>query len=65
MIKRLVPNIKPAFSKNNLGIVLSADKNYVPYLAVTIKSIFDNADSRYNYDIMVLLKQTFYFEKRG
>lgn len=46
-------NIKPAFSKNNLGIVLSADSNYVPYLAVTVKSIFDNADPKYNYDILV------------
>ena len=45
--------IKPAFNKNNLGIVLSADSNYVPYLAVTIKSIFENTDSKYNYDILI------------
>lgn len=45
--------IKPAFSKNNLGIIFSADQNYVPYLAVSIQSIFDHADDRYNYDILV------------
>ena len=45
--------IKPAFSKNNIAVVLSADGNYVPYLAVTIKSIFDNADPKYNYDVLV------------
>ena len=46
-------NIKPAYSKNNIAIVLSADGNYVPYLSVTIKSIFDNADPKYNYDVLV------------
>ena len=45
--------IKPAFSTSNLGIVLSADSNYVPYLSVTVKSIFDNADPKYNYDVLV------------
>ena len=45
--------IKPAFAENNLGLVLSADKNYVPYLAVTLQSIFDNAAAGYNYDILI------------
>lgn len=45
--------IKPAFEKNNIAVVLSSDGNYVPYLAVTIKSIFDNADPKYNYDVLV------------
>ena len=45
--------VKPAFNKNNIAVVLSADGNYVPYLAVTIKSIFDNADPKYNYDVLV------------
>lgn len=45
--------VRPAFSKNNLGIIFSADRNYVPYLAVSIQSIFDNADNRYNYDVLV------------
>lgn len=45
--------LNPAFDKNNIAVVLSADSNYVPYLAVTIKSIFDNADPKYNYDILV------------
>ena len=52
-INENVLRIKPVFSKNNLGIVLSADKNYVPYLAVTIKSIFDYADPKYNYDVLI------------
>lgn len=45
--------IKPAFNKNNIAVVLSADDNYVPYLAVTIKSILDHANPKYNYDIVI------------
>lgn len=46
-------SVKPAFSKNNLGIVFSTDANYLAYMAVSIQSIIDNSDSNYNYDILV------------
>lgn len=46
--------VSPAYHKNNLGIVLAADKNYVPYMAVTIASIHQNAEAGLNYDIIVL-----------
>ena len=45
--------LKPAFDKNNLCIVFASDTNYVPYMGVSIKSIIDNADNNYNYDILV------------
>lgn len=46
-------NIKPAFAKNNLGIVFATDAGYVPYMAVSIQSIIDNSDPKYNYDILI------------
>ena len=45
--------INPAFNKNNIAIVFSTDSNYVSYLSVAIKSIFNNADPKYNYDVLV------------
>ena len=45
---------KPFKSNNNIPIILSADKNYAPYLSVLIKSIIDNAQTSNNYDIIVL-----------
>lgn len=45
--------IKPAFNKNNLGIVFATDANYLPYMAVSIQSIIDHADPNYNYDFLV------------
>lgn len=45
--------ITPAFDKNNLAIVFATDKNYVPYMAVAMQSILSNADSKYNYDILI------------
>jgi lipopolysaccharide biosynthesis glycosyltransferase len=46
-------NITPAYSKDNIAIVLSSDDNYVPYLAVCLKSIIQNI-SNHNYDICIL-----------
>lgn len=51
-MERLI--IEPAFKKDNIAVVLATDANYVPYMAVTIQSIYDHADSRYNYDILVI-----------
>lgn len=43
----------PAFSSNNISIVLSANDLYAPYLCVTIQSILNNSNPNYNYDILV------------
>lgn len=51
-----MPELKPAFSENNIAIVLAADDNYVPYLATTITSIIENATAIHNYDILVMNK---------
>ena len=46
--------IKPAFEKNNIPIVLASDDNYVPFLAVTLKSIYETSSLDNYYDIIVL-----------
>lgn len=48
--KELIP-----FSKeNNIPIVVRISDYYAPYFAVLLQSIIDNADSKNNYDIIVL-----------
>ena len=50
---KLLPNVRPAFERNNIGICLASDKNYALYLGVTIKSIVDCSSLENNYDILV------------
>lgn len=40
--------------EKTIPIFFSADDNYVPFLAVAIRSLIDNASKKYNYDIVVL-----------
>ncbi len=46
-------DINPAFSKKNIAVVFAADNNYAPYLGITIKSLIENKNSEYNYDLVV------------
>ena len=46
--------ISPAFSRENIPIVFSTDKNYFPYFLVALESIIQNANVENNYDILVL-----------
>ena len=52
-----VPELIPAFSENNIPIVLVCSNEYVPYLSVYLRSLLDNTNSKRNYDIIVLQKQ--------
>ena len=45
---------KPAFPNNNVPIVLSSSDYYIPYAAVTLMSILQNASSNYFYDFIFL-----------
>lgn len=47
-------NIAPAFKINNIPVVLAANNFFIPYLAVTLKSIIDNSNCENNYDILIL-----------
>ena len=47
-------DVVPAFQNNNIPIVMSADNNYVFYLATSIYSLIKNSSKQYNYDIMIL-----------
>ncbi|MBR2996956.1 DUF4422 domain-containing protein [Candidatus Saccharibacteria bacterium] len=51
-----LPDIKPAFPKNNIAIVLSADDYYVPYLATVLSSVKENTTTSNNYDVIVMTK---------
>lgn len=48
--------LKPAFSKNNVAIAMSADMTYAPFIATAINSILRNSSKQYNYDIIILHK---------
>lgn len=45
--------VEPAFSKKNIPIVFASSDEYIPYLAVTIKSILLTKDAIHNYDIII------------
>ena len=46
----------PAFSKNNVPIILLSSDYYVPYCGVCIQSILNNISKDYNYDFIILEK---------
>lgn len=49
----VVKEIKPTF-ENEIPIIMSSDNNYVQYLAVCIKSLFESSSPEHNYCIYVL-----------
>lgn len=51
-----MPEIAPAFKKNNIAIALSANNFYVPYVATVISSILQNSSDKNNYDILLMHK---------
>ena len=54
----------PAFSKDNITVVFSTDRNYVSYLSVTLASIIENSSSKNNYDIIILTNDLLSFQKQ-
>lgn len=48
--------IYPAFSNNNIPILMASSNEYVPFLSVLLQSIKANSSSDYNYDITVISK---------
>ncbi|MBR6412944.1 MAG: glycosyltransferase [Alphaproteobacteria bacterium] len=59
-----VENLCPAFGQNNVPIVFSTDRNYVPCLSVALTSVLENASPRNNYDIVVLYQDIYEYQKR-
>ena len=49
--------IKPAFEKNNVPIVMASSNEYVPFLATLLKSIQVNSNVNRNYDIIIFSNQ--------
>ncbi|MBD5160645.1 MAG: DUF4422 domain-containing protein [Oscillibacter sp.] len=46
---------KPAFSNQNIPIVLSSSDYYVPYAAATLMSVVQHSSEEYNYDFIFLV----------
>ena len=46
--------IKTQNNKPIIPIFFASDDNYVPFLAVTLQSLEQNADTNYQYDIKIL-----------
>lgn len=44
----------PAFTENNISILMVSSNEYLPYCVVCITSIMENAKEDYNYDILVM-----------
>lgn len=44
----------PAFSSNNISIMMVSSEAYLPYCAVCITSIMENANINFNYDILIM-----------
>ena len=47
-------NVSPAFEKNNIAIAAACNEKFVPYMAVLLQSICEQAEQKNNYDILVL-----------
>lgn len=46
--------LEPAYTENNIPIVMCFSDYFVPYASVTIQSMLENAKKQNNYDIIVL-----------
>lgn len=57
-------NVPPAFSDNNIPIVLASDNNYVEVLSVALQSVIDTAHDSNNYDIVILSDAISDFNKK-
>lgn len=51
-----LPNLIPAFTTNNIPIVLVSSDYYVPYVGVLLESIKEHGSKNNNYDIIILEK---------
>ncbi len=49
-----IPDIYPAFSKNNIAIAVSCNEYYMPMLGIMLHSLLKNGSKENNYDILVL-----------
>ena len=53
-IVNTLETLKPAFAQDNCAVMMSVDRRYLPYLAVTLRSLLEYADARRNYDFIIL-----------
>ena len=47
-------DLMPAFTFNNIPVIMASSNEYAPFLSVLIQSIVDNSSLENNYDIIVL-----------
>jgi|GEM_PF-147424 len=46
--------IDPAFSENNIAVLMTTSKKFLPYSNTLVQSIVDNASKNHNYDVVLL-----------
>lgn len=50
----MTEQVSPIFKNNYCTLVFSSSEEYVPYLAVALKSLMENLSEQYNYDIVIM-----------
>jgi len=50
-------DLKPAFSRDNVPVVIASSNTYAPYAGVFIRSLLDHASAENNYDIIVFERE--------
>ncbi|MBQ6516628.1 glycosyltransferase family 8 protein [bacterium] len=49
-----MPEIRPAFSENNIPVCFACDNDFAKFTAVAVQSVIENASENFNYDILIL-----------
>lgn len=49
-----LPDIRPAFPKNNIALAFSCNEYYMPILGVMLSSVLESRSKENNYDILVM-----------
>ncbi len=51
------PGLLPAYSENNIPVIISCSNYYAPYAGVFIQSLADHATPEHNYDIIIMERE--------
>lgn len=49
-------DLRPAYDKNNIPVILMSSEYYIPYVGTFIESMKEHASPNYNYDVIILHK---------
>lgn len=58
------PGLLPAYSENNVPVIIACSNYYAPYAGVFIQSLADHATPEHNYDIIIMEREISQENKR-